>query len=268
MTNAKTIDQWKLPEIESLINELDDVFDKQSTVTKIADDFPFAVVQTTAKAILNMREVIVLLKNGYPDGALSRGRNLFEQAAILTFLKKHSNDNEIIRRYHDDYEVKRLDNLIKIHQFFLQEDKERIPGVKNRLEELQQEYDKLRTLYGVAEKYFDQYWWAKPINKKRPTFGRISADGDFGILKILYNRACISTHSSAMGEAALLGRSNQDGSMLFTGPTYQGFEAPIILALGSFGLIISIAFDVINHHDESLNREIHDIISPLLPTLL
>jgi len=59
----------------------------QKVVVKATEDYPYAVIQTTAKAIINMREVLLLLSHGYPDGAFSRGRNIFKQAVILRFLK-------------------------------------------------------------------------------------------------------------------------------------------------------------------------------------
>ena len=60
--------------------------------------------------------------------------------------------------------------------------------------------------------------------------------------RILYSRACISTHAGAMGDYALLGRFNPNGEKIYTGTTDSGFSLPLILATMSFYNITNMVF--------------------------
>ena len=42
------------------------------------------VLNCTGKSLLTLRELILLCKNGFPDGALGLARNLFEQFIIIS----------------------------------------------------------------------------------------------------------------------------------------------------------------------------------------
>jgi len=86
-TNHENGDWWRLTKINYIVTKVDEIMASQKVVVKATEDYPYAVIQTTAKAIINMREVLLLLSHGYPDGAFSRGRNIFKQAVILRFLK-------------------------------------------------------------------------------------------------------------------------------------------------------------------------------------
>lgn len=56
-----------------------------------------AIVALHARSVRVANEILVLLREGFPDGALSRWRSLHELAVISIFLSQ--NDNEVSRRF-------------------------------------------------------------------------------------------------------------------------------------------------------------------------
>lgn len=258
MTEKANTYRWGIPEIIEIVDTVDTMMAENITGTITALDYRNLVYQTMGKAILTMREILVLLYNGYPDGALSRGRTIYEQAVILTFIEKNldAHGNELLERYYDDYQVKRISNLLEVRRFFLQADNLDLKKkLQNGLREMEQKQAALKDKYS-EKKSFSQYWWAN-VAIPSASFAKLSKDSDFGFLQILYNRACISTHSSAMGDFALLGRDNPDGSKIFTSPTFDGFESPLFLALGSFGILLEATLRIIPFDGSSLLQQIN-----------
>lgn len=60
--------------------------------------------------MVTAREILTLCAHGYPDGALSLGRNLYEQMIVISFFEMHKDDVDF-QEYVDDfflnYEVQR-----------------------------------------------------------------------------------------------------------------------------------------------------------------
>ena len=57
-----------------------------------------------------MREIIHLSAFGYPDGALSLARNIYEHVIILAFFENHKSDNDFgnyVDDYYVDYDIQR-----------------------------------------------------------------------------------------------------------------------------------------------------------------
>lgn len=58
--------------------------------------------------MINIKEILCLLCYGYPDGALSRARNVYEQMVNLKFIAMYQEIGEhqdIVERYFADYDV-------------------------------------------------------------------------------------------------------------------------------------------------------------------
>lgn len=264
MTEDENAARWGLPEIIEIIDTVDTLMVESVVGRKTALDYSNLVMQTMGKAILTMNEIVVLLYNGYPDGALSRGRNVYEQAVILTFIEKHldTHGEKLLERYYDDHQVKRISNLLEMRRFFMQTENSKFKkALESDLMDLERKWAALKDKYGV-KRSFSQYWWAN-IVMPNAGFAQLSKDSDFGFMQILYNRACISTHSSAMGDFALLGRDNPDGSKIFTNPTFDGYEPPLLLALGSFGIIFEATLRVFPFDGSSVLQQICQRIEAL-----
>ena len=113
--NIKTIctEQWRLHELDLLIDEIHSKISDAVSELKIHPEKNYTniVLHTAGKTISTMREILCLSASGYPDGALSIARNLYEQLIILYFFENHQEDedfNHYVSDYHLDYELKRI----------------------------------------------------------------------------------------------------------------------------------------------------------------
>ena len=117
------------------------------------NNFLFSALQSIhARSLLISRECLALIKNGYPDGALSRWRTLFELSVISNFLYT-KNDQELCEKYIDYQHIQEYKNEL----YFRQEEN------KNYTEDafiiLEDNYNILKTKYD--KKYFNgSYGWA------------------------------------------------------------------------------------------------------------
>lgn len=98
-------DKWNLNFYQETINKCEDIIAEEAINWKTGDDINYYFLSTYAKAILTVREALYLLSNGYPDGALSRAREVYEQMVIAFYIKNNYSD-VLIKRYFDDYELK------------------------------------------------------------------------------------------------------------------------------------------------------------------
>lgn len=229
-------DKWNLNFYQETINKCEDIIADEAKKWRTADDINYYFLSTYAKAILTTREALCLLSNGYPDGALSRAREVYEQMVIAFYIKNNYSD-ELLKRYFDDYELKvyknrkllyeQLKNIVKVH-------KEKYQELENKCK---QKIDNLKQQYGNVK---GDYWWV--LDNKINSFSDMQDNVGAGLLLILYKRACISTHSSALSDIALLGRDNKEGSLLRADQTWEGFEAPILLLFNSFDILTQIVF--------------------------
>lgn len=230
-------DKWNLKYYEDIINKCEDIIAEEASKWKTADDINYYFLSTYAKAILTTREALCLLTNGYPDGALSRAREVYEQMVIAFYIKQNYSD-ELIKRYYVDYSLQIYKNLkllygmlknINISQKEIYQDLEN--ECKKKINTLEQQYGKMR----------GDYWWIK--DNKINSFKDLQESVGAELLLVLYKRACISTHSNALSDIALLGRDNKEGSLLRTDQTWEGFELPLLLLMGSFDILTNIVFE-------------------------
>ena len=85
--------------------------------------------------------------------------------------------------------------------------------------------------------------------------------------RILYSRACISTHAGAMGDYALLGRFNPNGEKIYTGTTDSGFSLPLILATMSFYNITNMVFGNLEIDFPKEHKKIEELLNYYQNTL-
>lgn len=229
-------DKWDLKYYTGIVDACEDVIAEEATRWKTADDINYYFLSTYAKAILTTREALCLLNNGYPDGALSRAREVYEQMVLAFYISDNYSD-ELIKRYFADYELKIYKNRKLLYEKLrkiMDVGKEKYQDLEN---ECQQKINKLKHQYG---KINGDYWWV--INEKISSFNDIQNCVGVGLLLILYKRACISTHSGALSDIALLGRDNKEGSLLRADKTKKGFEIPLLLLFESFNILTQIVF--------------------------
>lgn len=238
------IQHWKLDDWMKRIEKVEDIFAPIIESKKTGYDIDNVLIYNYAKIVLCLREILTLLKHGFPDGALSIARTVYEYDILTEFIYSKYKENgasKLLECYFVDHNVKAYKCLKELH-----EEISKIPKTskefKNMVSNLEMELQKLKAQYGRLN---GQYWWAKSeFNDKLPTFSMIDnlVNDDF-LLRIIYKRACISVHASAIGSSALLGRSNEDGNMIYTTQTNEGFEAALLLGMISHDRIVEIMCD-------------------------
>jgi len=195
-----------------------------------------------------------LCTNGFPDGALSISRNIYEQLIVSLYLNiqrcNEENDkfNDILDRYFSDEEVQRLKCLKAITEYKDNNTKE--------ISEFDEKLDAIKDKFQLTGKFKD-YWWTNNINSFNGLFKYVEANME-NIRSLLvtlhaeYKRACISLHSSMLGNRLRLGSEYQG---IDNGPWDKGFESSLFVASASMIQIIGMLFEELRiNNDELLSK--------------
>lgn len=88
------IQRLRLSELDDSLSCFEDILaDKISKKYQSARDYPNILIHLAGKTLWTFREIICLCSFGFPEGALSLARNIYEQSITLAFL------NELIAQY-------------------------------------------------------------------------------------------------------------------------------------------------------------------------
>lgn len=178
------------------------------------------------------REVYCLLRGGYPAGALSRWRTLYELSVVATFLLEH--DERLAERYllHSIY-MSRKD--LRQYQRYCEELGFE-PIEPEVVEELDTSTEELRERFGKP--FLTRYGWAaEALNNKRPNFTEI-AEAVEGMSKLrpFTNLASDVVHAGSKGLSWSLGTPD-DAARLHSGASNYGLADPGQLTGNSLTLV-------------------------------
>lgn len=253
--STPAIIKWRLDDFMKVADEFESAFaDTVHHKVYVTNNYQTILMHIVGKALLTTRELLTLCAHGYPEGALSLGRNLYEQMIIASFFEMHKNDEDF-QEYIDDfflsYDVQRNKCLRDIDQYFPAGD----------IDELKTEQDNLkkRTKRNIR----GDYWWAG-CNSFSDLVKHIMQDQtDEGIYQFLgvhymrYKRACIALHAGCIGNSIRIG-SNTRGNVIDTSPSVYGQSTPLVYAAVSLIAIIGFvctAFQIDNtKYLEPLNK--------------
>ena len=228
---------WKIDELEQVVTSLERTFGESLSTRKTVQDYDNIQIRAYAHAIIVMKEVLCLIKSGFPDGALALARRLYEQIVMLSFFEKRKDQagfDDLVHRYYDSHTILAYSNQKLAADFF--KNKKQSNYLRNRINKIKKKYANLIP----KNTYVPDYWWTG--EEKIDSFGAMQKEYDDSFGRILYKRACLSTHVSAMGNYALLGRPELD-RWIYTDGTFSGHHVPLILSVYSFGDISSIVFN-------------------------
>ena len=238
-------EQWRLYDLEAIINAIEDNIAAAITEKKISanQDYINIVLRTAGRAIVGMREILQLSAHGYPDGALAIARNLYENLIILAFFenqKNCGNYSDYIEDYYADFEVKRMKAWIYESQYCKQDTTEtqRLNGELNVLKK------------NAHHKVGGEYWWSGHSSFSQLADSVInSVDNEtlrnfLHTLHLTYKRACVSIHSSCMGNTLRLG-AKPDFAGIDTAPTQNGHALPLWFSTTSFIYIVGVTCSVL-----------------------
>ena len=81
------IEKWKLNELVSVVDDLESTIcdEVNKSNLKFFHDYKSLLFFMAGKSVITMKEILCLVQCGYPEGALSIARNLYEQFIIAEF---------------------------------------------------------------------------------------------------------------------------------------------------------------------------------------
>ena len=95
---------WKLDDLSLIVDSVESyVLDAmQAQHIKTGNNYLNILLFAFGKSVATMREIICLSTFGFPDGALSLARNVYEEFIVVSFFEKHRQDNNF-QNYVDDF---------------------------------------------------------------------------------------------------------------------------------------------------------------------
>lgn len=236
-TTPATI-KWHLEEFMALIDEFEEVIaDKVHHKFVTGKSYQMILLHILGKVLVTTREVLNLCALGYPEGALSLARNIYEQSVIVFFFEEHRNDGDF-QDYVDDfflsYESQRNRNMRACEKYYPtgkmdQLDKE-MADIKNR----------------AKHNIMTDYGWSGYDSFAKLVDGIIMHQQDESLRVFLgkqyylsYKRACLSLHAGCMGNMIRLGR-NTSYEVIDTSPSLYGQSLPLGYLASSLIPIVGI----------------------------
>jgi hypothetical protein len=182
-------------------------------------------------------EIIVLLENGYPDGAMARWRTLHEISVTSTVLS--DGGDELARRYlaHEAIEAKQaVEQYAKDHRELGEK-----PLAARVLRRIANTYASAITEFGPQFK--NKYGWAVGYvgGGSDPKFPDLAAAADRAAMHSYYKQASYNVHASPRGIAQRIGTIDEPG-LLIAGATNAGLEEPAARTANTLLQMTSLLF--------------------------
>lgn len=167
-------------------------------------------------------EILVLIKNGYADGAHARWRTLHELS--VTFLYLYDSDFEVIHMY-NDYEI--IEKYKKAKEYKACEDSLDLEKLQDdEWEELSKRRDEIIEKYG--KDFSEGYGWTmNDLPKGRRNFRELEKHVGTEKLRIIYSWANESVHAGVSGIKDKLSLREEESYHFLTGSNDCGFLDPV-----------------------------------------
>lgn len=167
------------------------------------------------------QEVLLLLSNGYADGALARWRSLHEASITAGFILKHGVKAAEAYCAHEVIESYRVATEYADHQAALGLS----PISAAELSQLQQAFDEACQTYG--EPFKTQFGWAAfVLNKPRMGIEALEDAAGLSHLRPYYRMASHDVHSNPKSIRFSIARPTHSPAVMITGPTNTGLADP------------------------------------------
>ena len=173
-----------------------------------------------ARGIQIAKEILVLMRNGFADGALARWRTLYEISITSLFIAKHG--NELATRYK---EYSSVETYGELNTYLKKNEKLRFQKVSSaEVERQKQTIKELEDKYG--RDFMKRYGWtASVLEKSKRNFEGIEENVENDHLRPFYKWACNAIHAgpkAAYYRIGVLGQTN----LMLAGPTNYAFADP------------------------------------------
>lgn len=194
----------------------------------------YALKAIHARAIQIAKECLLLLRNGYADGALARWRTIHELNVISHFLTQYYSE-ELIEMYLAHGGVEEYKEELS----YRKNAKVRKRYTDDAFNEMKKQFIELKNKYGIP--FTKSNGWAyKVLKKEKVYFSDIELATDFVHMKSYYNTACNTIHSGHNGNVNKIGLLPNHKDILLCGPTNYGISIPCQnVAISLVGLTIN-----------------------------
>lgn len=183
----------------------------------IEDTLYYAVMRMYCRVLLSCCEIFILLKEGYPHGALSLSRQVYEGLVIIDVLLKAEKDGDekMPERFLDAAEISELQYYIDMADMLKNDDSSN-EKAQNSLRSLIEELNEVTSKYPDTKNISD-YWWANCWG-----FNKLSDKSQFQ-KGHMYKFTCMNTHLNAYSAIEYL----DNNKCIVIGEMDDGFEMPI-----------------------------------------
>lgn len=250
-------EKYKLCELEEILQEIETVVQNaiQRKNIKTAKDNANFLLYTLGKSIVTTREIIILCWAGYPDGALSLSRNIFEQFIHVAYIEgqeKLEGLDLLLEKYNADYNYQRLKNL-KWEAEYVSQNTEKAARYQRKIDAIKQKYH--------VKNRLKDYWWAGLNSFSNMCDQVVIQSGNLKVwirnMQLIYKRACLALHSSCMGNKIRLGSNLAD---IDVGPWDKGQEVPLFLASSGLVFIATAVYKVLNEDYGDVQSKIEALV--------
>lgn len=256
--------EWGLFAIERAILECHKLID--GCKTRREQSIEYAICTSFGKALTTFEEIIILLANGYSDGAFALARTLYENYTIAMFLNKHyRKHDELLGKYFDAYdtaEVKCEKTYYEGILYAIEETKlqnSNTLNLKEQLNETIQTYNEKKRSLQIkypSARFSNDYWWVSGVINDI-SFNGIQDDVGHPLLKAHYKFACARVHSSSYNN---MYRSGIDTDDIIYSATFKGFERPLVFALIIFRHFFALFSKVMDLNSKGIVAELNPSI--------
>ena len=189
------------------------------------------LIRVHAKAVQVAKEILTLLRNGFPDGALARWRKLHELSVICVFVFEHG--KEVAERYFNHEAIDTYKAAVQYNDYYTRLGAE--PVSVEEMELIREDYLELLEQYGQSYKY-DYGWAASALSMKKPTFRDIEASINLDHHRPYYKSASANVHGNPTGVFQSLGLF-QEEDIALSGPSNIGLTGPAQSTVISLNMI-------------------------------
>lgn len=214
----------------STIDDVRQLLSKQRVIEK--QTYKYAQTRIFSRMTLSMCEILVLASNGYPNGAFSLSRQVYEGLVIMDYLREHSCDEDLIERFFDSYNI----SILQLCKRTKEDGQQSTEIEDQQLEDYAKQYSSFCDKKG----WFKDYWWAG----KDFTFTKLSDQTRFKS-NYMYKYSCEITHMSFLNSFLHLGNNESD---ILIGQSDEGYDTPLWFAMICFADAINIFAQVIDEN--------------------
>ncbi len=185
------------------------------------EDFVFgALTALHARGCQVGQEILVLLQNGFADGAHARWRTLHEISVTASFIRHHGKDVAERYMFHSTtQEYKAMEQYQKYAPVLGQR-----PFPSTEVNRLKNQRDKLITKFG--SEYKEDYGWAANVlGKNHLTFAQIEKKAGFEHLRPYFKMSSSNVHAGSNAISFRLGLPTER-KLLLAGSSIYGLDEP------------------------------------------